>query len=817
MNIYLNNTNKQSYIRNKFELDSFQSKTFDYIDDKKHVVVSAPTGSGKTIIADYAIESVKSSNPFAKIIYTCPIKALCNEKYRDMVLSWGSEPYNYTIGLMTGDFIINPYGDNGLINPIDPTNLTDLTDPNDLTDLTDPTDPTDPTNSEYKNKLDNGAYGEIVVMTTEVLQKLLESNNSSKKKINPDVIIFDEAHYIDDDSRGHVWEKCIIGSLLETNALLVLLSATIGNIPELTTWLNSIAPGKIFESVIKTERPVPLRQFVIDNTKSRVFKKITADADQEIRKVSSDPDPESYELIELTGTNYDRVKKYWDKLEQYGYSEKFELETLCNQISSNPDLGIPAIIFCFSKKQCESNALSIENSSFVKPEDRDEILRFYDSNLREFKDCLQYIQLRKVIEKGIGYHHSGLIPKIREVVEFLIKNKLIKIVFATETFAVGLNFPVKTVVFTGFVKPTERGFRFLTVSEYKQMAGRAGRRFLDPFGNVIFMFFNTKSKNKYSYPTWSKINNIVNGQVGYIQSKFIIEPNYILKNITLGTHTQMGLKSFKYYRSTTKSRDLICPDKFSKLFEIEKKIKEFANQGITFKDKNYSKLYSKLSKDEQKSYQDFLKNFNSQAVKTDLELYFDLEDSFINFLWSGGFVSKSTNTIGGWELTPKGILASEFNEINPIIFTDNIDHIMSKSHLIIPTLSMFIDDGIKIQDDEFIRWNEIEPEIVYWENTIQKYNKFINFYPKWTYWPKNFLAVREWIENEDLSLDQIAITHNIDVGLFVKILIKLYQVTDELVGKLDKLNMTDLTEKIIRQKELLIRPPLKLGSLYVNI
>ena len=194
-------------------------------------------------------------------------------------------------------------------------------------------------------------------------------------------------------------------------------------------------------------------------------------------------------------------KKYWERLEQYGYSEKFELETLCNQISSDPKLGIPAIIFCFSKKQCESNAQSIEESSFISVEERTEILRFYDSNLREFKDCSQYIQLRKVIEKGIAYHHSGLIPKIREVVEFLIKNKLIKIVFATETFAVGLNFPVKTVVFTSFSKPTERGFRFLTVSEYKQMAGRAGRRFLDLFGNVIFMFFNTKPKNKFPYPS----------------------------------------------------------------------------------------------------------------------------------------------------------------------------------------------------------------------------------------------------------------------------------------------------------------------------
>ena len=811
----MENTYKKSYIRTKFELDSFQIKAFDYIDKKINVLVSAPTGSGKTTVADYAIETAKNINSSAKIIYTCPIKALCNEKYRDMVLSWGSEPYNYTIGLMTGDIIINPYGENQ-----SQENQSQENQESQKSQINVNSDIEIELKSNLNINLDIQKNGEIVIMTTEVLQKLLESTD--RNKINPDVIIFDEAHYIDDDSRGHVWEKCIVGSLIDTKALLVLLSATIGNIAELTTWLNSIYPNKIFKSVIKIERPVPLRQFVFDNSKSRILKKMLSEEEKQLIKVTSDPDPESYELLELNGINYDRVKRYWDKLEQFGYSEKFELETICNQISSNQNLGIPAIIFVLSKKQCESMAKSIEESSYISLEERNEVLNFYDSNLREFKDCSQYIELRKVIQKGIGYHHSGLIPKLREVVEFLIKNKLIKIVFATETFAVGLNFPVKTVVITSLTKPTEKGFRFLTVSEYKQMAGRAGRRFLDPFGNVILMLFNSKNKSKYPYPTWTEVNNIVNGNIGNVQSKFIIEPNYILKNITLGTHKQMSLKSFKYYKSTIKSRDIVCPDKFVKLFEIDKKIKEFADSGITYKDKNYSKLYLKLSKDEQKSYQDFLKTFNTLSVKTDLELHFDLEKSIITFLWSKGFICKSDdinnqNNITEWELTPKGKLASEFNEINPIIFTDNLNYIMGKSDLIIPTLSMFIDDGIKISDDEIIIWEEINPDIIYWENKIHEYSKFINIYPKWTYWPKNFLAIKEWLDNENISLDQISTNYNIDIGLFVKILIKLYQIVDELVSKLDKINFTDLTDKLIKQKELLIRIPLKIDSLYVNI
>ena len=571
-------TDKRSYIRTKYDLDSFQSQSFDLIDSKINVLVSAPTGSGKTTVADYAIEQAKFINPNAKIVYTCPIKALCNEKYRDMVLSWGNEPYNYTVGLMTGDIIINPYGQQSTTN----VNL----DKTEQIEQIEQMEQIEQTNElQSIDAIGINANGDIVIMTTEVLQKLMERPN--KTLFNPDVIIFDEAHYIGDESRGHVWEKCIICTLLNTDALLVMLSATIGNTSQIKTWLNTICPHKPTEVVVKMVRPVPLREYFVDCSKSRVFKRITADVDEDVRKVTKDPDPESYEVLELTELNYNRVKRYWEKLEEYGYSETFEIETVCNLISSNPNLGIPAIIFVLSKKKCEQLAQSIE-TTYIDHPTQTEILKFYDSNLREFKDCVQYQEVRKVISRGIGYHHSGLIPKIREVIEFLIKNKLIKLVFATETFAVGLNFPVKTVVMTSIIKPTERGFRHLTVSEYKQMAGRAGRRFLDPYGNVIIMLFNLKPKRRFPYPTWNEMTNVVAGPVNNVVSQYIIEPNYILKNITSGLSKLMSLNSFKYYNSKQKVRTLECPAKFIKLFEIEKKMIEFAKSGITLKDKNYS-------------------------------------------------------------------------------------------------------------------------------------------------------------------------------------------------------------------------------------
>lgn len=774
-------TEINSYIRNKYKLDSFQSQSFNLIDKKINVLVSAPTGSGKTSVADYAIERAKQNNKNAKIIYTCPIKALCNEKYRDMVLSWGTEPFKYIIGLMTGDIIINPYGQN---------------------------DNLENENNEFNKN------GDIVVMTTEVLQKLME--NTDKTKFNPDVIIFDEAHYIGDESRGHVWEKCIIGSLLNTDSLLVMLSATIGNINQIKTWLNTICPNKPTEVVVKMERPVPLREYLIDCSKSRIFKKINADVDNDIRKVSKDPDPESYEIYDLSEQNYNKVRRYWEKLEEYGYTESFEIETVCNLISSNPNLGIPAIIFVLSKKKCEQLAQSIE-SSYIDNSTQTEILKFYDSNLREFKDCIQYQEVRKVILKGIGYHHSGLIPKIREVIEFLIKNKLIKIVFATETFAVGLNFPVKTVIMTSFMKPTDRGFRNLSVNEYKQMAGRAGRRFIDTFGNVIIMLFNLKSKKKYPYLSWNEISNIVRGPVNNIESQYIIEPNFILKNITSGLSKLISINSFKYYNSKIKIRNLECPQKFFKLFEIEKKIIEFAKSGINLKDKNYLKLYSKLSKLEQKEYKDFLSSHLEESQLSELEVHFQQEKLIIDYLYVSGFINPCKLSKTGWELTNKGLISCEFTEINPIIFGDYYDYILKDSNKIIPILSMFIDDGIKIDNEEIICWDEIESEIVFWEKAIKSYSQFIFKYPKWTYWPKNYLIVRDWLENPNITLDQIVSLHNTDLGIFIKILIKMYQIVDELISKLDKLNCSDIMNKLIKQKELLIRLPLKIDSLYINL
>ena len=803
----------------KYNLDSFQSEACNYIDNFINPLVSAPTGSGKTAIAEYAIDKTKKLYPSNKIVYTCPIKSLCNEKFHDM-----SKLYpEYVIGLMTGDIIINPHGD-------------------------------------------------IIIMTTEVLYNMIvikKNTNQTNESIegetvnmkNIKCIIYDEVHYINDDDRGHVWEKCLIISTKVMDCLLVLLSATIGNIDSIIEWLNSLSESKTFKKVLKLERPVPLKEYFI-NSENR--------------------------LEEITEDSYRNVIKHWEKTKDKGYSIKNELNKLCLKLAYKPVsdldieeydkndshkiiipedievLGLPSIIFVLSKKKCIEYGEMITHS-FTTHEEKKEIISFFDKNLIEFESCSQYINLRKIIGNGIAYHHSGLIPKIREVVEFLIKNKLIKIVFATETFAVGLNFPVKTVVMTGIQKPTSGGGRRnLTVSEYKQMAGRAGRRFIDTVGNVIFWFYPQSFlpiSVERKYLSWNEFNRIVNGNVNNIESKFSIEPNYILKSILSNVdNNNSDIKmiidnSFMYYKSDKEIdnlKDIVIPSKYLKLYEIEKNKIEFSKLGMSFNDKNYKKLLSKLSKDELNEYNEILDiKLGNKKTISDYEVFINNKEEIIEFLKENDFIKPDENS---YIPTKKGLISSGFNEINSIIIADNLEYIFRDINNVLPILSMFIDDG-KINED---RPNYDEENIKYFEELVNsRYKKYMisnngRNTSKWNFYPENYIYLRKWLSDDKITLDELCNTNwqiksdlketkislrgenakeyneiineyneddfvsVIDMGLFVKILIKMHQICDELNNNIVKINKADIGNFFQDIKNKIIRSPLKIESLYTK-
>ena len=750
-----------------YTLDEFQRVANHYIDQSINgsinILVSAPTGSGKTAIAEYGIKNCKIKDPKAKIIYTCPTKSLSNEKYYDMVNSWTKLNLeldtDYKIGLITGDQVINPDAD-------------------------------------------------ILIMTVEVLYNIQKCS----KKETISCVIFDEFHYINDDTRGHIWEKCIINCLTDYSATIILLSATIGNIDMVINWLNSVMPGKTFIPIVKTGRPVPLRTWIIDPWKPN----------PEINgvRINDTWTPYKDNILELTELNYYTVKKKWENFLNINQS----LNRMCQliQLSTEDDaelkiwFGLPAIFFVLSKKKCQLLASLVE-STFVTVSESDSILSFYDYHLRGYETFEQYIEIRKLVERGICYHHSGLMPIVREVIEFLIKKKLIKIIFATETFAVGLNFPVKTVVLTSLIKPSDGGKRNLYVNEYMQMAGRAGRRHVDTVGHIIHwyqpMFVNTRyTINKY--PSWNDVNIVVNGKVEGVYSKYLIDPNYVLQSIEMDKCTSNSFKFHKLNKIIQNIDDKVPISKNIKsLLDIEDKIEEFGKAGIKYVDKSFKKLLQKLTITEKTEYE-LLKEKRKPKDKNEYEKIIDYRNYIIAFLQTHEFV-KYEIVENIYVLTEKGKLSKEMTEINPIIFIMDMEYILSDVLKIIPILSMFIDDGKNCKD--IIMCHQIE---YFSQKIINKTGIYYPYMdcPKWKFYPNNYNLMNDWINSEEvLTIDHVSKKYGMDSGTIIKILVKMYQITEELISNLNKINKADIAEILNQKKILIIREPVKLESMYTQL
>lgn len=382
-----------------FILDDFQEKAIKAIQDQKSVVVSAATGTGKTLIAEYMIDQCLRKSA-KHIIYTAPIKALSNQKYRDFVNRYGIE----TIGLLTGDVAINP-------------------------------------------------QAPVLIMTTEIYRNMLLSDD--QLILNVEYVIFDEIHFMNDPERGTVWEEAILFSPARTRFLC--LSATIPNVNEFSSWMQTLKDHPV-EIVEFSKRAVPLHHYIFDVNRGLVKR---SDLPRFIKWLKQKK-------------NRKKAKKY----------RSVPAGTVIKHVKDK----LPALVFSFSRRQCEEEALNLsKRTDFIKDESlRKHILNKFHS---KFSDEIKVLQstkaLLKALSHGIGFHHAGLLPQQRELVEELFSDRCIPVLFATETFSVGVNMPAKTVVLNGIRKFDGRRFRPLRSKEYFQMAGRAGRRGIDTSGIVI--------------------------------------------------------------------------------------------------------------------------------------------------------------------------------------------------------------------------------------------------------------------------------------------------------------------------------------------
>jgi ATP-dependent RNA helicase HelY len=399
-----------------FELDQFQKDAIAVIDRGLSVLVSAPTGSGKTKVAEHAVAVALRAG--RRAFYTTPIKALSNQKFHDLMDLYGKE----AVGLLTGDTAIN--GD-----------------------------------------------APIVVMTTEVLRNMIYARSSSLNAL--DWVVLDEVHYLQDSSRGSVWEEVIIH--LPRFVRLVCLSATVSNAGELGEWISSVRGPT--EVVVETKRPVELDNWYL----------VADRLDDELTLIPTLNDGKP----DKRGHQYDIDPRDRATGGRRRYSTPGRVEVV--ELLAKGSM-LPAIFFVFSRNGCDEAVTSCTRAglSFTTPEERARIRKIAESHVEELTDedlrVLDYGRWIDSLERGVASHHAGLVPPFKEAVEQCFVEGLVRIVFATETLALGINMPARSVVIDKLTKFTGDGHEFLTPAQYTQLTGRAGRRGIDNHGNAIVLW-----------------------------------------------------------------------------------------------------------------------------------------------------------------------------------------------------------------------------------------------------------------------------------------------------------------------------------------
>lgn len=476
-----------------FELDDFQKDACNFINEGKSVVVCAPTGAGKTVIAQHAIHQALEYNK--RIFYTTPLKALSNQKYYDFGQKYGQDK----VGLLTGDTSIN-------------------------------------------------RNAQIVVMTTEVFRNMLYGTNFGSVTDNmKDVkyVVLDEVHYMNDEQRGTVWEESII--YCPTNVQIIALSATVANANELTAWINTVHSKT--ELVDTDFRPVPLRFFYFDSSQPTKLLPLLTPSGQLNKKIK----PE---------------KRVFGKKLQ---NKKTYVKDIVRNLEQNDML--PAIYFTFSRKKCDEQMEKCASLNLISKGERAQIQQIIDEYIAENPHLYNNKHIDYLL-CGVASHHAGLLPAWKNLVEKLFQKGLIKVVFATETLAAGINMPARSTVISSTSKRTDSGHRMLTASEFLQMSGRAGRRGMDEIGYVTVVGTQFQSPEE--------VAELVLSDANPLESRF--SPSYsmvlnLLQRFSLDEAKELILKSFGYFSSGSrmqpllkaqeqiqneiKSREFVCPSKLN--------------------------------------------------------------------------------------------------------------------------------------------------------------------------------------------------------------------------------------------------------------
>jgi superfamily II RNA helicase len=807
-----------------FPLDPFQQYAVSAIHQEHNVLVCAKTGSGKTLVGEYQIYHSLAKGK--RVFYTTPIKSLSNQKFYDLKKQF---PDN-TVGILTGDIKFNPMAD-------------------------------------------------ILVMTTEILRNLLYKKGTRTESLgltaslsldNLDAVIFDECHYINDPDRGKVWEETMI--LLPVEVRLVLLSATLGR-PELfAAWLGALkkVPVHLLQT---TYRIVPLTHSLLaTDDKFMPF----LDHKEHFHETTYRNWLLAYER------GHDDHRRFQEKVRAHhaagggggagagattaaastgAVSGKTRPKSFVHQLNHAIGLlesrvALPALFFVLSRKQCEEYAAKVEHT-LLDTSDQAAVRHIINFHLHPYMSVLetlpQYHTIRDLLQKGVAFHHSGLLPLLKEIVELLFSKGYVKVLFATETFAVGLNMPTKTAVFVGLKKFDDQvgGMRLLRTDEYIQMAGRAGRRGKDTEGLVLYL------PDRDPIPL-AEMTLMLNGTKRPVQSKMDFHYDFLLKTIHTGTLDWLTLLEQSYWYqqrreqiAETETNKAAAQGKVATLLAtalpppvlaacearaaLEEALKTaqnakrrdvqrdlerwknthmgpvYANGWIAYA--SYQKLQQELA-----TLEEDLK---------ELAAHTELVRPRLAFLQAAGYLEPADAN----KLTLRGTLATEVNEGNPLLM---VELFLSKAAHGLPAaalatlLSVFLEASEKSEmpDPATLRILEevrtalyIVDEHAYRLLQVEKkhgcYEDGKGFWDLTTQWAE---PVYRWLtESDTTTMATLCTEYGLFEGNFVRGLLKIANLLDEWLSLATLCEHTDQLEKIEAVRPLLLRGAVMTDSLYLHL
>jgi superfamily II RNA helicase len=630
-----------------FPLDPFQQHAISAIHKHENVLVTAKTGSGKTLVGEYQIAHSLSKG--RRVFYTTPIKSLSNQKFHDLKKMWPGK-----VGIMTGDIKFQP-------------------------------------------------DAPIVIMTTEILRNLLFKYDSSTRHLGLsaalsldglDAVVFDEVHYINDKQRGRVWEETLI--LLPSIVNLVLLSATIDG-PELfASWLGELKQKPIH--LISTQyRIVPLTHGVLRGDTILTLMSNANKEHFEANLYSSWIQNRNAADLEYKAHQREVANRrrggYEDPVvhgAKKGASYIHQLND-CIHFLYEKEL-LPALFFSFSRKNCENFANKVQGS-LITTSEAASVKHIIDFHLHHYpavyNTSKQYFTITELLMRGVAFHHSGLLPLLKEIIEILFAKGLVKVLFATETFAVGINMPTRTVVFTGYEKYNEetRTMRYLYTDEYIQMAGRAGRRGKDKEGLVLYL----PEREPISV---SDLQRMMTGSKSTFISRMNFHYEFILKTLQSKNTSWIGLMTQSYWYQQNQRRlevtkkmmqtvsaslrpltdECLADMKLREQLEADVKIsvnaaKKKAQQALEkWKNTHMGPVYMKQWADYQENKKVYAELESVKAEIQALENQHETVFPLLKVLADTGFLEpfESETEI---QLTQLGVISTELNEGNPLLMS----------------------------------------------------------------------------------------------------------------------------------------------------